>query len=85
MGFGFVLDDTENLTVTGVRTPDRPAHIESPYRLRYPGRPRFENGNFCKDLSRKPRRQKYLAVCTKARYVLLLPVTLNGDKSALFD
>ena len=28
---------TENLTPTGIRSPDRPARNESLYRLRYPG------------------------------------------------
>jgi hypothetical protein len=31
------LDATENLTPTGIRSPDRPARSESLYRLRYPG------------------------------------------------
>ena len=31
------LTDAENLTPTGIRSPDRPAHSQSLYRLSYPG------------------------------------------------
>jgi hypothetical protein len=33
----------ENFAHTGIRSPDRPAHSESLYRLRYPG-PTYEMG-----------------------------------------
>ena len=32
------LDGTENFVGTGIRSPDRPARSELPYRLSYPGR-----------------------------------------------
>ena len=34
---GPVWTGTENLSPTGIRSPDRPAHSESPYRVRYSG------------------------------------------------
>ena len=34
---GSVWTDAENLTPTGIRSPDLPARSESPYRLSYPG------------------------------------------------
>ena len=34
---GLVWTDAENLTPTGIRSPDRPARSESLYRLNYPG------------------------------------------------
>ena len=34
---GPVWTGAENLTPTGTRSPDRPAHSESLFRLRYPG------------------------------------------------
>ena len=34
---GPVWTGAENLAPTGIRSPDRPAHSESPYRLSYPG------------------------------------------------
>jgi hypothetical protein len=37
MGLGAGLDRTENLASTGIQTQDRPARIESLYRLSYPG------------------------------------------------
>ena len=33
---GPVCTDTENLAPTGIRSPDRPTHSQSLYRLRYP-------------------------------------------------
>ena len=35
---GPVWTGAENITPTGIRSPDRPAHSESLYRLSYPGR-----------------------------------------------
>ena len=35
---GPVWTEAENLALTGIRSPDRPAHNESLYRLSYPGR-----------------------------------------------
>ena len=37
---GRVWMGAENLALTGIRSPDRPARSESLYRLSYPGRPR---------------------------------------------
>jgi hypothetical protein len=34
---GPVWTGAENLALTGIRSPDRPARSESPYRLSYPG------------------------------------------------
>ena len=41
---GPVWTSEENLAPTGIRSPDRPAHSESLYRLSYPGPPFF---NMC--------------------------------------
>ena len=38
-----VWKDAENLTPTGIRSPDRPAHSESLYRLRFPRPPLFKD------------------------------------------
>jgi hypothetical protein len=36
----------ENLALSGIRSPDRPAHSESLYRLRYPGPSVFIKGAY---------------------------------------
>ena len=37
VGPGTIWTGAENLAITGIRSPDRPARSESLYRLRYPG------------------------------------------------
>ena len=37
------LEGAENVTSTGIRLPDRPAHSESLYRLPYPGPQKVTN------------------------------------------
>ena len=46
-----VWTDAENLTSTGIRSPDRPTRSESLYRLGYPSPPRTEIG---KELNSSP-------------------------------
>jgi hypothetical protein len=50
----------ENLTLTGIRSPDRPACEDSLYRLRYPG-PRFI---LCTDIKSQLTESAVRRVCT---------------------
>jgi hypothetical protein len=70
----------ENVALTGIRSPDRPARSESLYRLRYPGSfnyvKQLRDSNDCKSIA-APITKSIAAPITKIQVPLQLLITLN--------